>query len=146
MSKAFLEIWNGLLVKDILLVFLSAQLTNFLPCGNFDLFLSQLILILGYGPDSPRRKLFQQWVSSKVGENPSTDIHYQQKELASQPILPIRFSWWLVVHFILWASLWSCYVLLLCGISVRQYGGLGEMFKRYHIFLNFLKLHDMAEH
>ncbi|RVW16333.1 Phosphatidylinositol glycan anchor biosynthesis class U protein [Vitis vinifera] len=99
-----------------------------------------LILILGYGPDSPRRKLFQQRVSSKVGENPSTDIHYQQKELASQPILPIRFSWWLVVHFILWASLWSCYVLLLCGISVRQYGGLGEMFKRYPCCINCSKV------
>lgn len=94
-----------------------------------------LILILGYGPDSPRRKLFQQRASSKVGENPSTDIRYQQKELASQPMLPIRFSWRLVVHFILWASLWSCYVLLLCGISVRRYGGLGEMFKSTYGFI-----------
>lgn len=50
-------------------------------------------------------------------------------------MLPIRFSWRLVVHFILWASLWSCYVLLLCGISVRRYGGLGEMFKSTYGFI-----------
>ena len=117
-------------MKDILSVYLSTQLTEFLPCGNFDLFLFQLILMLGYGPDSPPRKLFLQKTSIKVGEDPSIGIHDQQKELASQPMLPIIFSWRLVIHFILWASLWSFYVLLLCGISVKQYGGLGEMFKR----------------
>lgn len=117
-------------MKDILLVYLSAQLTDYLLHGNFGLFLFQLILMLGYGPDSPPRKLFQLRTSIKVGEDPSNDILYQQKELDSQPMLPILFSWCLVIHFILWASLWSFYVLLLCGISVKQYGGLGEMFKR----------------
>lgn len=33
--------------------------------------------------------------------------------------------------FILWTIMWSAYVLLLCGVSVKQYGGLWEMFTRY---------------
>lgn len=33
--------------------------------------------------------------------------------------------------FLLWTVMWAVYVLLLCGVSVKQYGGLWEMFTRY---------------
>ncbi|KAK9277532.1 hypothetical protein L1049_007076 [Liquidambar formosana] len=98
-----------------------------------------VILLLGYGPDAPPRKLFLQGNSDKIGDNPSTDSYYQHKEVTNQPAVPIIFSWKPVLHFLLWASIWSFYVLVLCGISVRKYGGLLEMFKRTYGFILTVK-------
>ena len=73
----------------------------------------QVILLLGYGPDAPPKKLF---------------LLKNSKET----ILP-SFSWKPVILFLLWTSAWSIYIMVLCGISVRQTGGLQDMFKRYLI-------------
>ncbi|KAA8521988.1 hypothetical protein F0562_012698 [Nyssa sinensis] len=90
-----------------------------------------IILLLGYGPDTPPRKLLLQWNSWTIGDNhPSSNSHCLDKESTSQPADPPFFSWRPVLFFFLWASFWASYVLILCGISVKQYGGLWEMFKR----------------
>lgn len=89
-----------------------------------------MILLLGYGPDTPPRKLFLQRKYVEVGDTPSND-RCQQEEAVDQPELPYVFSWRPVIHFLFWTSLWLVYVLVLCGVSVKQYGGLWELFKRY---------------
>ncbi|KAI3985404.1 hypothetical protein MKX01_033718 [Papaver californicum] len=87
-----------------------------------------VIFLLGYGPDTPPGKLFWQRKS---------------KSNVNDPVIPEhRFSWRPVVHFILWASFWTVYVLVLCSIYLKQYGGLSEMFKRTHGFI--LSLEDLS--
>ncbi|XP_039001716.1 phosphatidylinositol glycan anchor biosynthesis class U protein-like isoform X2 [Hibiscus syriacus] len=76
-----------------------------------------VIFLLGRGPDAPPRKLFLQM--------------HQEKGVLNQSKLPPCFSWGPIIHFAFWALLWSVYVLVLCGISLKQFGGLWEMFKRY---------------
>lgn len=97
------------------------------------LLLSQLIFLLGYGPDGPPRKLFLQRRCIKDGTNPISDNFCQQDELLNQSNLPVTFSWKPVIHFLFWVSVWSVYVMVLCGMSVKQNGGMWEMFKRYFI-------------
>ncbi|KAK5843981.1 uncharacterized protein LOC108480413 isoform X1 [Gossypium arboreum] len=87
-----------------------------------------VIFLLGCGPDSPPRKLFLQ--------------RHQQKEVLNQSKLPPRFSWGPVIHFAFWAFLWSVYVLVLCGISLKQFGGLWEMFKSTYGFI--LTVEDLS--
>lgn len=98
-----------------------------------------VILLLGYGPDAPPSKIFLQKDSSKIGDNPSTDSGSQPKEVSNQPAASIFFSWRPVIHFLFWASFWSFYVLVLCGISVKKYGGILEMFKRTYGFILTVK-------
>ncbi|XP_028108468.1 phosphatidylinositol glycan anchor biosynthesis class U protein-like, partial [Camellia sinensis] len=86
-----------------------------------------VILLLGYGPDASPRKLLLQ--------RNSCELTGQQKELKNQPVQLICFSWKPVVCFFLWASMWAFYMFVLCGISVKQYGGLREMFKRTYGFI-----------
>ncbi|KAL7182956.1 hypothetical protein ACSBR1_041610 [Camellia fascicularis] len=93
-----------------------------------------VILLLGYGPDASPRKLLLQ--------RNSCELTGQQKELKNQPVQLICFSWKPVVCFFLWASMWAFYVLVLCGISVKQYGGLREMFKRTYGFI--LTVEDLS--
>ncbi|KAG5539698.1 hypothetical protein RHGRI_020043 [Rhododendron griersonianum] len=104
-----------------------------------------VILLLGYGPDAPPRKLLLQ----KFRESCSCDCSSQDKEqtslhkeLANQSVQPMLFSWKPVVFFTLWACMWAFYVLVLCAISVKQYGGLREMFKRTYGFI--LTVEDLA--
>lgn len=99
-----------------------------------------LTLLLGYGPDAPPKKLFLQ-KSSKKTMKQSIDSSPQHVKPKSGSTLP-SFSWGPVIKFLLWASVWSFYVLLLCGISVRQYGGLREMFKRTYGFI--LTVEDLS--
>ncbi|KAG8502048.1 hypothetical protein CXB51_002071 [Gossypium anomalum] len=87
-----------------------------------------VIFLLGCGPDSPPRKLFLQ--------------RHQQKEVLNQLKLPPRFSWGPIIHFAFWAFLWSVYVLVLCGISLKQFGGLWEMFKSTYGFI--LTVEDLS--
>ncbi|KAK9198574.1 hypothetical protein WN944_013760 [Citrus x changshan-huyou] len=101
-----------------------------------------LILLLGNGPDAPPRKLFLQRRCSKGGKNPSSDSSCQEEELFNQSKLPITFSWKPVIHFLFWASIWSVYVLVLCGISVKQNGGMLEMFKSTYGFI--LTVEDLS--
>ncbi|PPS19130.1 hypothetical protein GOBAR_AA01440 [Gossypium barbadense] len=97
---------------------------TYIHCSVF----SQVIFLLGCGPDSPPRKLFLQ--------------RHQQKEVLNQSKLPPRFSWGPVIHFAFWAFLWSVYVLVLCGISLKQFGGLWEMFKSTYGFI--LTVEDLS--
>ncbi|RWR89367.1 phosphatidylinositol glycan anchor biosynthesis class U-like protein isoform X2 [Cinnamomum micranthum f. kanehirae] len=102
-----------------------------------------VILLLGYGSDSPPKKLFCLRNSSTSGSDPSNYSHDQSSGVTSQPGLPIHsFTWKPVVHFILWASIWSFYVLILCSISLNQYGGLYEMFQKTHGFI--LTVEDLS--
>ncbi|KAF6154444.1 hypothetical protein GIB67_028336 [Kingdonia uniflora] len=87
-----------------------------------------VILLLGYGPDVPPRKLFLQTNPRSKGSSHAPRAHL--------------FSWKPVIYFILWASIWSLYVLLLCSISLKQYGGLPEMFKKTYGFI--LKVEDLS--
>lgn len=89
-------------------------------CAYSNSFLSQIILLLGNGPDTSRRSFLLRR-HGKVEENSSSDSCQLEKV----------FSWRPVMLFILWTIMWSAYVLLLCGVSVKQYGGLWEMFTRY---------------
>lgn len=90
-----------------------------------------MILLLGYGTDTPPRKLLLQRRGGKLEDNPSNDSDFHQGEAMKEPELAIVFSWRPVNLFLLWIIIWSLYVLVLCGIYVKQYGGLNELFKRY---------------
>ncbi|CAA0831529.1 GPI transamidase subunit PIG-U [Striga hermonthica] len=97
-----------------------------------------LIFILGYGMDAPPRKLFTK--SDRQAEKSSSE-HVDLKSVTTKPIKP-TFSWRRVILFILWASIWICYVLILCAIAMREYGGLDEMFKRTYGFI--LSVEDLS--
>ncbi|XP_065849972.1 uncharacterized protein [Euphorbia lathyris] len=77
-----------------------------------------VILLLGYGPDAPPRKLF-----IEKGHNQN-------------------FSWRPVILFLFWSSMWSLYVLVLCSISLKQHSSLSEMFQRTYGFI--LTMEDMS--
>ncbi|CAL1375427.1 unnamed protein product [Linum trigynum] len=87
-----------------------------------------VILLLGYGPDAPPSKLFRSKEHGKVGDGKS-----------SQEII---FSWRRAFHLLVWTSLWSVYVLVLCSISVKQHGSLQEMFQRTYGFI--LTVEDLS--
>ncbi|XP_022744833.1 phosphatidylinositol glycan anchor biosynthesis class U protein-like isoform X1 [Durio zibethinus] len=87
-----------------------------------------VIFLLGCGPDAPPRKLFLQ--------------RHQQEEVLNQSKLPLGFSWRPIIHFAFWALLWSVYVLVLCGISLKQFGGIWEMFKSTYGFI--LTVEDLS--
>lgn len=99
-----------------------------------------VILLLGYGPDTPPRKLFLQKGYGKNGDNHSSDNCGQQE--TNQSKAEVAFSWRPVVHFLFWSSLWSTYVLVLCSISVKPHGSLWEMFQRTYGFI--LTMEDMS--
>lgn len=99
-----------------------------------------VILLLGYGPDTPPRKLFLQKGYGKNGDNHSSDNCGQQE--TNQSKAEVTFSWRPVVHFLFWSSLWSAYVLVLCSISVKPHGSLWEMFQRTYGFI--LTMEDMS--
>ncbi|XP_077241328.1 uncharacterized protein LOC143881884 [Tasmannia lanceolata] len=92
-----------------------------------------VVLLLGYGSDAPPKKLSLLRNSSTSGSNLSNQSHNQCSE--------VIFSWKPIVHFILWASIWSLYVLALCSIFLKPYG-LREMFKKTHGFI--LTVEDLS--
>ncbi|XP_023521508.1 phosphatidylinositol glycan anchor biosynthesis class U protein-like [Cucurbita pepo subsp. pepo] len=94
-----------------------------------------VVLLLGNGLDAPPRKLFLQRSSSRVVVGPSRDSCSQQEEVINQSEVPNGFSLRPVMYFLLWVSLFSVYLLLLCGVSLKQFGGLWEMFRRYGFFI-----------
>ncbi|KAL6280287.1 hypothetical protein ACE6H2_017168 [Prunus campanulata] len=100
-----------------------------------------IILLLGYGPDTPRKLLLMRRYG-KVEDNSSSDSFQQQEKVINQSDLPKVFAWRPTMLFLLWVIMWSVYVLLLCGISVKQYGGLWEMFERMYGFI--LTVQDLS--
>lgn len=99
-----------------------------------------VILLLGYGPDTPPRKLFLQKGYGKNGDSHSSDNCGQQE--TNQSKAEVTFSSRPVIHFLFWSSLWSTYVLVLCSISVKPHGSLWEMFQRTYGFI--LTMEDMS--
>lgn len=101
-----------------------------------------VILLLGYGLDTPPRNLFLQKISSRSGNNPSIRPDQSSGVTEQRGYTVSQFSWRLVVHFILWASIWSLYVLALCSMSLKNYGGLWEMLRKTHGFI--LTVEDLS--
>uniref|UniRef100_A0A1D1Z0C3 Phosphatidylinositol glycan anchor biosynthesis class U protein n=1 Tax=Anthurium amnicola TaxID=1678845 RepID=A0A1D1Z0C3_9ARAE len=98
-----------------------------------------VILLLGYGPDAPPKKLFLLKSLKPTGGNPLGHSHDQFSAVDNQSELQVcRFSWRPVLSFILWASIWSFYALALSSISLKNFGGLSEMFKNTFVLLGFL--------
>ncbi|KAJ4835067.1 hypothetical protein Tsubulata_028837 [Turnera subulata] len=91
-----------------------------------------VILLLGYGPDAPPKKLFLLKADDKTRDISSNDSYSQQKRSINQPKLQSNFLWRPVLHFLLWASLWSIYLVILCALSVKQHGSLQEMLKSWN--------------
>ncbi|XP_008369469.2 uncharacterized protein LOC126619572 isoform X2 [Malus sylvestris] len=100
-----------------------------------------MILLLGYGPDTPRKLLLLRRYG-EVEDNSSSDSCQQQEKVINQSELPPVFSWRPVGLFLLWAIMWSAYVLFLCGVSAKQYGDLWEMFERMYGFI--LTVQDLS--
>ncbi|KZV52600.1 phosphatidylinositol glycan anchor biosynthesis class U protein [Dorcoceras hygrometricum] len=95
-----------------------------------------VIFLLGYGLDAPPRKLFL-LSNSQVDEKPTE--HGVHKTLLIKATETSSFRWRRVIFFIFWACIWITYVLFLCAGSVREYGGLGEMFNRTYGFILTVK-------
>lgn len=89
-----------------------------------------MVLLLGYGPDSPPGKIPLQG-RYKIEDRPPTDSSEKGEAMQQPEIAPRVFSWRLAVQFLMWAIVWSVYVLALCGLCTKEYGGLQEMFNRY---------------
>ncbi|KAM1385829.1 hypothetical protein ACFX2I_032090 [Malus domestica] len=100
-----------------------------------------MILLLGYGPDTPRKLLLLRRYG-EVEDNSSSDSCQQQEKVINQSELRPVFSWRPVRLFLLWAIMWSAYVLFLCGVSAKQYGDLWEMFERMYGFI--LTVQDLS--
>ncbi|XP_024996479.1 phosphatidylinositol glycan anchor biosynthesis class U protein-like [Cynara cardunculus var. scolymus] len=101
-----------------------------------------LVLLIGSGLDTPPRKLF---VQNKYGDDQnelSSDTHRKHKGTTNGTSNLIVFSWRRVVLFFFWASVWAFYVLVLCSISLKEFSGLGEMFKRTYGFI--LSVEDLS--
>ncbi|XP_011621261.1 phosphatidylinositol glycan anchor biosynthesis class U protein [Amborella trichopoda] len=106
-----------------------------------------IIILLGYGLDTPPKKLFktvdkqkksdaQESSMSKPIKNPLCEGSTQQDQLV------LSFSWRPIIHFMLWAGFWSLYVLGLCSVSLKGHGGLREMFNKTYGFI--LNVEDLS--
>jgi phosphatidylinositol glycan class U len=94
---------------------------------------------LGYGLDAPPIKKFLQTRHGGVETGSTSDVSKQEK---LTPTTQLPFSWRTVLHFVFWVLVWSSYVLVLCSLSLKQYGGLEEMFKRTYGFI--LRIEDLS--
>lgn len=88
-----------------------------------------VILLLGNGPDAAPRKLFLMY---KKDED---DRSSKGRGLSEQK----SFSWRPVGLFFVWVFIWTLYTLVLCGIFMKNYGGLSEMFNRTYGFILTVK-------
>jgi hypothetical protein len=87
-------------------------------------FLFQIILLLGYGPDTPPAKVFRLKISSaSKTEVPDNDRFSTSRDVQ-------QFMWKPVFYFVLWMFFWSCYVLLLSSMILNKVDGLQEMFEK----------------
>ncbi|XP_028767510.1 phosphatidylinositol glycan anchor biosynthesis class U protein isoform X2 [Neltuma alba] len=92
-----------------------------------------VVLLFGYGPDAPPRKLLRQ--RTKTDSSSSIDKGSVEKDVKNQLRGLNFFSWKPVLHVLFWILLWSSYVLVLCGIYARRHGSLEELFKRTYGFI-----------
>ncbi|MQM13500.1 hypothetical protein Taro_046422 [Colocasia esculenta] len=106
-----------------------------------------IILLLGYGPDSPPKKLFLLTSMKPARSHPLEQSHEQVSSVDNESELQVHhFSWQPVMSFILWSSIWSFYVLVLCSIFLKDFGSLSEMLKKsfflivFHINILFMIL------
>lgn len=106
-----------------------------------------VIFLLGYGPDTPPRKLFRD--TKESGESgldntdPAKQIHGKDeaKDIQAEGY-PFHFMWRPVTSFVVWSAIWWIYILGLCSISLKHYGGLKEMFKETYGFI--LTVEDLS--
>jgi phosphatidylinositol glycan class U len=83
-----------------------------------------IILLLGYGPDTPPAKVFRLKISSaSKTEVPDNDRFSTSRDVQ-------QFMWKPVFYFVLWMFFWSCYVLLLSSMILNKVDGLQEMFEK----------------
>ncbi|XP_062222406.1 uncharacterized protein LOC133921507 [Phragmites australis] len=92
-----------------------------------------VILLLGYGPDTPPTKVYL-LKGSSASKNGMPDNDKRNNLRAVQ-----QFSLKPVLHFIFWVFIWSCYVLLLSSIILKKFGGLHEMFEKTYGFILTVK-------
>lgn len=92
-----------------------------------------VILLLAFGLDAPPSKLFQLKNCNSAEKDSSN--HVKEHRVTSQTGIAIQqFSWGPVLNFVLWASIWSCYVLFLSTVSLKGLDGLMEMFRKMYGF------------
>uniref|UniRef100_A0A0E0JRJ8 Uncharacterized protein n=1 Tax=Oryza punctata TaxID=4537 RepID=A0A0E0JRJ8_ORYPU len=92
-----------------------------------------IILLLGYGPDTPPTKVFRLKISSAS----KTEVSDYHRFSSSRDVQ--RFMWKPVFYFVLWMLFWSCYVLLMSSIILNKVGGLQEMFEKTFGFILTVK-------
>uniref|UniRef100_A0A0E0CAW1 GPI transamidase subunit PIG-U n=1 Tax=Oryza meridionalis TaxID=40149 RepID=A0A0E0CAW1_9ORYZ len=92
-----------------------------------------IILLLGYGPDTPPAKVFR----LKISNASKTEVSDNDKFSSSRDVQ--QFMWKPVFYFVLWMLFWSCYVLLLSSMILNKVGGLQEMFEKTYGFILTVK-------
>lgn len=92
-----------------------------------------VILLLGDGPDATPRKLFLMY--KKDEDDSSSTDQAELNGLKEQK----SFSWKPVGLFFVWVFVWTVYTLVMCGLFMRNYGGLSEMFSRTYGFILTVK-------
>ncbi|XP_051118994.1 uncharacterized protein LOC127243152 isoform X3 [Andrographis paniculata] len=96
-----------------------------------------VVFLIGCGLDAPPKTLCVQ--SKLKGEKGRSADHGESKSLTDKLTKDSSISWKRVILFFLWASLWASYLLILCAVSMKDHGGLGEMFKRTYGFILTVK-------
>ncbi|XP_020248401.1 phosphatidylinositol glycan anchor biosynthesis class U protein-like isoform X1 [Asparagus officinalis] len=99
-----------------------------------------VILLLGYGLDAPPPKLFL--LKNSNADESGTSKHVNEHKVTSQTGIAQLFSWKPIIYFVLWASIWSCYVLFLSVITLKGFNGLSEMLRKTHGFI--LTVEDLS--
>ncbi|KAM3343845.1 phosphatidylinositol glycan anchor biosynthesis class U protein [Capsicum galapagoense] len=91
-----------------------------------------VILLLGNGPDATPKKLLLMYKKDEGGSSSKGRVVNGLTEQKS-------FSWRPVGLFFVWVFIWTLYTLFMCGIFMRNYGGLSEMFSRTYGFILTVK-------
>ncbi|KAF3664696.1 putative protein IQ-DOMAIN 14-like [Capsicum annuum] len=91
-----------------------------------------VILLLGNGPDATPKKLLLMYKKDEGGSSSKGQVVNGLTEQKS-------FSWRPVGLFFVWVFIWTLYTLFMCGIFMRNYGGLSEMFSRTYGFILTVK-------
>ncbi|XP_047270978.1 phosphatidylinositol glycan anchor biosynthesis class U protein [Capsicum annuum] len=94
-----------------------------------------VILLLGNGPDATPKKLLLMYKKDEGGSSSKGRVVNGLTEQKS-------FSWRPVGLFFVWVFIWTLYTLFMCGIFMRNYGGLSEMFSRTYGFI--LTVEDLS--